>query len=83
MHGPVEWALKLDALVTLANKRVEEWKAELAQKASAGPQAQADVQRQIRLWRLRLQLYYRMRENFQNTGQPLRVSPFSFTNCGS
>ncbi|XP_017272087.1 ankyrin repeat and fibronectin type-III domain-containing protein 1 [Kryptolebias marmoratus] len=74
---PVEWALKLDALVALASKRVEEWKAELAQKATAGPQAQADVQRHIRLWRLRLQLYSRMRENFQNTelpGPPSHVS---------
>ncbi|XP_028268767.1 ankyrin repeat and fibronectin type-III domain-containing protein 1 [Parambassis ranga] len=74
---PAEWALKLDGLVALASKRVEEWKAELARKAGAGPQAQADVQRQLRLWRLRLQLYCRMRENFMNTelpGPPSHVS---------
>lgn len=44
---PVEWALKLDTLVTLAGKRVEERKKELIRKAGAGPQAQADVHRQI------------------------------------
>lgn len=66
---PAEWALKLDALVALADKRTEERKTELAKKAGAGPQAQADLQRHIQLWRLRQQLYYRMRENFQNTGQ--------------
>lgn len=66
---PAEWALKLDALVALADKRTEERKTELAKKAGAGPQAQADLQRHTQLWRLRQQLYYRMRENFQNTGQ--------------
>nr|XP_020480624.1 ankyrin repeat and fibronectin type-III domain-containing protein 1-like isoform X1 [Monopterus albus]XP_020480625.1 ankyrin repeat and fibronectin type-III domain-containing protein 1-like isoform X2 [Monopterus albus] len=81
-HNPVlcqpeEWALKLDALVALADKRVEERKKELVSKAGPGPQAQADVQRHIRLWSLRLQLYCRMRENFQNTtlpGPPSHVS---------
>lgn len=67
---PVEWALKLDTLVTLAGKRVEERKKELIRKAGAGPQAQADVHRQIRLWSLRQQLYCRMRENFQKTELP-------------
>ncbi|XP_013125603.1 ankyrin repeat and fibronectin type-III domain-containing protein 1 isoform X2 [Oreochromis niloticus] len=74
---PAEWALKLDALVALADKRTEERKTELAIKAGAGPQAQADLQRHIQLWRLRQQLYYRMRENFQNTelpGPPSHVS---------
>lgn len=71
---PAEWALKLDALVALAGKRVEERKKELYRKAGAGPQAQADVHRQICLWSLRLQLYCRMRENFQNTGQWLGQS---------
>ncbi|KAM9345910.1 ankyrin repeat and fibronectin type-III domain-containing protein 1 [Symphorus nematophorus] len=74
---PAEWALKLDALVALAGKRVEERKKELLRKAGAGPQAQADVHRHIRLWSLRLQLYCRMRENFQNTelpGPPSQVS---------
>ncbi|XP_033500136.2 ankyrin repeat and fibronectin type-III domain-containing protein 1 [Epinephelus lanceolatus] len=74
---PAEWALKLDALVALASKRVEERKKELLRKAGAGPQAQADVQRHIRLWSLRLQLYCRMRQNFQKTelpGPPSHVS---------
>ncbi|XP_071396038.1 ankyrin repeat and fibronectin type-III domain-containing protein 1 [Centroberyx affinis] len=74
---PAEWALKLDALVALAGKRVEERKEELLRKAGAGPQAQADAQRQVRLWSLRQQLYCRMRENFHNTdlpGQPSLVS---------
>ncbi|MED6271214.1 hypothetical protein CHARACLAT_017917, partial [Characodon lateralis] len=63
---PEDWGLKLDALVDLASKRVEERKLE-SRKTGAGPQAQAEVQRQTRLWRLRLELYCRMRENFQNT----------------
>ncbi|XP_018523220.1 ankyrin repeat and fibronectin type-III domain-containing protein 1 [Lates calcarifer] len=74
---PAEWALKLDALVALAGKRVEERKNELVRKTGAGPQAQADVQRHIRLWSLRLQLYCRMRENFRKTelpGPPSHVS---------
>ncbi|XP_071330459.1 ankyrin repeat and fibronectin type-III domain-containing protein 1 [Trachinotus anak] len=74
---PAEWALKLDALVALAGKRVEDRKKELVRKTGAGPQAQSDVQRHIRLWSLRLQLYCRMRENFQNTelpGPPSHVS---------
>lgn len=70
LSRPVEWALKLDTLVTLAGKRVEEKKKELVRKVVAGPQAQADVHRQIRLWSLRLQLYCRMRENFNNTALP-------------
>ncbi|XP_042360381.1 ankyrin repeat and fibronectin type-III domain-containing protein 1-like [Plectropomus leopardus] len=74
---PAEWALKLDALVALAGKRVEERKKELMRKAGAGPQAQADVQRHVRLWSLRLQLYCRMRQNFLQTelpGPPSHVS---------
>ncbi|XP_072299796.1 ankyrin repeat and fibronectin type-III domain-containing protein 1 isoform X2 [Eucyclogobius newberryi] len=74
---PAEWALKLETLVTLASKRVEERKKELVRCVVAGPQAQADMHRQIRLWSLRLQLYCRMRENFNNTelpGPPLHVS---------
>ncbi|XP_038550800.1 ankyrin repeat and fibronectin type-III domain-containing protein 1-like [Micropterus salmoides] len=81
-HNPVlcrpeEWALKLDALVALAGNQVEEKKKEVLVKAGAGPQAQADVQRHTRLWSLRLQLYCRMRENFQKTelpGPPSHVS---------
>ncbi len=76
---PAEWALKLDALVALAGKRVEERKKELMRKAGAGPQAQADVHRHIRLWSLRLQLYCRMRENFQKTGEWSEVSFFNYS----
>ncbi|XP_055008614.1 ankyrin repeat and fibronectin type-III domain-containing protein 1-like isoform X2 [Boleophthalmus pectinirostris] len=77
LSRPAEWALKLDTLVTLASKRVEERKKELVRRVVAGPQAQADVHRQIRLWSLRLQLYCRMRENFNKTelpGPPSHVS---------
>ncbi|CAL9693621.1 unnamed protein product [Knipowitschia caucasica] len=77
LNRPAEWALKLDTLVTLASKRVEERRKEMVRRVAAGPQAQADMQRQIRLWSLRLQLYCRMRENFNNTelpGPPSHVS---------
>ncbi|XP_054615213.1 ankyrin repeat and fibronectin type-III domain-containing protein 1-like isoform X2 [Dunckerocampus dactyliophorus] len=74
---PADWAVKLDDLVALAKKRVEERKQELLRKAGAGSHAQADVHRQIRLWSLRLQLYCRMKENFHKTelpGSPCHVS---------
>ncbi|XP_078125286.1 ankyrin repeat and fibronectin type-III domain-containing protein 1 [Sander vitreus] len=74
---PAEWSLKLDALVALAGKRVEEGKQELLRKAGAGPQAKADVQRHISFWSFRLQLYCRMRQNFHKTelpGPPSHVS---------
>ncbi|KAI3360126.1 hypothetical protein L3Q82_014443 [Scortum barcoo] len=74
---PAEWTLKLDALVALAGKRVEERKKEVFRKTGAGLQAQAEVQRHVHLWSLRLQLYCRMRENFQKTelpGPPSHVS---------
>lgn len=80
MCRPAEWALKLDALVALAGKRVEERKKELLKKTAVGPQAQADVHRHIRLWSLRLQLYCRMRENFLNTGQWSGVILWHFWN---
>ncbi|XP_061556024.1 ankyrin repeat and fibronectin type-III domain-containing protein 1-like isoform X2 [Phycodurus eques] len=74
---PAEWARKLDDLVALAKERVDERKQELLTKAGAGSHAQADVHRQIRLWSLRLQLYCRMKENFNHTelpGHPCQVS---------
>ncbi|XP_068605880.1 ankyrin repeat and fibronectin type-III domain-containing protein 1 [Brachionichthys hirsutus] len=74
---PADWAPKLEALVSLAGKHVEERKMELQRKSAASSQAQADVQRHIRLWTLRLQLYCRMRENFLETdlpGPPSHVS---------
>uniref|UniRef100_H3CZS4 Fibronectin type-III domain-containing protein n=1 Tax=Tetraodon nigroviridis TaxID=99883 RepID=H3CZS4_TETNG len=70
---PAEWAFKLDALVALAGKRVEEKKMESLRK----PGPSADLSRQVRLWSLRLQLYCRMRENFHKTelpGPPSHVS---------
>lgn len=69
MCQPAEWAFKLEALVALAGKRVEERKMESLKKPVPGSQAQADLHRQIRLWSLRLQLYCRMRENFLKTGK--------------
>lgn len=42
---------------------------ESQRKPGPGPQAQADLNRQVRLWSLRLQLYCRMKENFLKTGQ--------------
>lgn len=72
MWRPAEWQAKLDALVALAGKRVEEKKTDLQRKAGPGPPAQAEVHRHVRLWSLRLQLYCRMRENFQKTGQSSR-----------
>ncbi|XP_057673232.1 ankyrin repeat and fibronectin type-III domain-containing protein 1-like [Corythoichthys intestinalis] len=74
---PADWARKLDELVALAKERVDERKQELLKKAGAGSHAQADIQRQIRLWSLRLQLYCRMKENFHQTelpGPPSQVS---------
>ncbi|XP_061892391.1 ankyrin repeat and fibronectin type-III domain-containing protein 1-like isoform X1 [Entelurus aequoreus] len=81
-HNPVlcrpeDWELKLEDLVVLAKRKVEERKQELVRKAGAGSQAQADVHRHIRLWSLRLQLYCRMKENFHKTelpGPPCQVS---------
>ncbi|XP_034749107.1 ankyrin repeat and fibronectin type-III domain-containing protein 1-like [Etheostoma cragini] len=75
--SPAEWALKLDALVALAGKQVEERKQELLRKAEAGPQAKAGIQGHISFWSLRLQLYCRMRQNFHKTeppGPPSHVS---------
>ncbi|XP_061702433.1 ankyrin repeat and fibronectin type-III domain-containing protein 1-like [Syngnathoides biaculeatus] len=68
--GPAEWAHKLDDLVVLAKERVDERKKELLKKAGVGSHAQADAHRQLRLWSLRLQLYYRMKENFNHTEIP-------------
>ncbi|KAM6957745.1 ankyrin repeat and fibronectin type-III domain-containing protein 1 [Aplochiton taeniatus] len=74
---PAEWSFKLDSLVALAEKRVEERKRELLPLAGAGSQAQADAQRQLRLWSLRQQLYHRMRESFHQTALPAPPSSAS------
>ncbi|XP_076000441.1 ankyrin repeat and fibronectin type-III domain-containing protein 1 [Genypterus blacodes] len=70
LRWPAEWVMKLDALVALAGKHLEDMQKELMKKAGPGPQGHADVHRHIHLWSLRLQLYCRMRENFQNTDLP-------------
>ncbi|KAG9343066.1 hypothetical protein JZ751_015284 [Albula glossodonta] len=75
--GPSAWSTKLDALVALAGQKVEEWREEVLEKVGAGPQGQADAQRQLRIWTLRQQLYWRMREHFHLTvlpGPPSYVS---------
>lgn len=70
---PAEWLCKLDALVMLADRQVEDRREELLGRAGAGPHVQADIQRQLHLWTLRQQLYCRMRESFHHTGQRLGV----------
>ncbi|KAL0992972.1 hypothetical protein UPYG_G00101670 [Umbra pygmaea] len=74
---PAEWSAKLDALVTLAGRQVEERREELLCGAGTGTQVQADTQRQLQLWAMRQQLYCRMRKNFHGTdipGPPSSVS---------
>ncbi|XP_031683453.1 ankyrin repeat and fibronectin type-III domain-containing protein 1 [Oncorhynchus kisutch] len=76
---PAEWLCKLDALVMLADRQVEDRREELLGGAGAGPHVQADIQRQLHLWTLRQQLYCRMRESFHHTdlpGPPSSVSLF-------
>uniref|UniRef100_A0A674CJ61 Ankyrin repeat and fibronectin type-III domain-containing protein 1-like n=1 Tax=Salmo trutta TaxID=8032 RepID=A0A674CJ61_SALTR len=76
---PAEWLCKLDALVMLADRQVEDRREELPGGAGAGPHVQADIQRQLHLWTLRQQLYCRMRESFHHTdlpGPPSSVSLF-------
>ncbi|XP_028843423.1 ankyrin repeat and fibronectin type-III domain-containing protein 1 isoform X2 [Denticeps clupeoides] len=67
---PSDWALKLDALVTLAGQRVAERRAALLRRARAGLQADADCQQQLHHWSLRQKLYCRMRDRFQHTVPP-------------
>ncbi|KAG7460025.1 hypothetical protein MATL_G00216970 [Megalops atlanticus] len=68
--SPADWSAKLDSLVTLAGQKVEQRREEVLEKAWAGPQVQADAQRQLNIWTLRRQLYYRMRERFHLTVLP-------------
>lgn len=81
---PTEWALKLDALVTLAGQRVEEHRRVVLSQAKAGVQLQASNRRQLRLWTLRHRLYCKMRESFHLTGlkgqiySPLKTGVWSF-----
>ncbi|KAJ8254329.1 hypothetical protein COCON_G00209410 [Conger conger] len=70
LNRPSDWLVKLDSLVALAGQRVEEWREEVLERVGAGPQGQADAQRQLRIWTLRQQLYWRMREHFRHTALP-------------
>ncbi|KAL4658036.1 ankyrin repeat and fibronectin type-III domain-containing protein 1-like isoform X1 [Arapaima gigas] len=81
LNHPSEWAEKLDALVDRAGDQVCTWREALLEMAGAGPgvglQRQAEAQRQLRIWTLRRQLYYRMRDIFHHTvlpGPPSSVS---------
>ncbi|XP_034150954.1 ankyrin repeat and fibronectin type-III domain-containing protein 1 isoform X2 [Esox lucius] len=74
-HNPVlcqpdEWSSKLDALVDLAGRQVDDRREELLGRAGPGPQGQADLQRHLHIWTLRRQLYCKMRENFRCTDLP-------------
>ncbi|KAJ8345237.1 hypothetical protein SKAU_G00294300 [Synaphobranchus kaupii] len=70
LYRPSDWSVKLDALVALAGQRVEERREEVLERVGAGPQGQAEAQRQLRIWTLRQQLYWRMREHFRLTVLP-------------
>ncbi|KPP68334.1 hypothetical protein Z043_113000 [Scleropages formosus] len=81
VNHPSEWAKKLDALVDLAGDQVQKWRETMLERAGAGPgvglQWQAEAQRQLRIWTVRRQLYYRMRDSFRRTvlpGPPSSVS---------
>ncbi|XP_048102015.1 ankyrin repeat and fibronectin type-III domain-containing protein 1-like isoform X1 [Alosa alosa] len=67
---PSEWALKLDALVTLAGQKVEEHRRVVLSRAKAAVHLQASAQRQLHNWTLRHQLYCKMRESFHLTVLP-------------
>ncbi|KAJ7992622.1 hypothetical protein DPEC_G00280590 [Dallia pectoralis] len=74
-HNPIicqpdEWSCKLDALVDLAGRHVDDRREELLGRAGSGPQVQANIQRQLHLWSLRKQLYSKMREHFHCTDLP-------------
>ncbi|RXN25235.1 ankyrin repeat and fibronectin type-III domain-containing 1-like protein [Labeo rohita] len=74
-HNPTlssasDWLLKLDELVSLAEQKLEEWRAELLQKAKAELQSQTDVQKNVDLWTQRWELYRRMRDRFNTTAPP-------------
>ncbi|XP_064171550.1 ankyrin repeat and fibronectin type-III domain-containing protein 1-like [Anguilla rostrata] len=67
---PSDWLVKLDSLVALAGQRVEECREDVLERVGAGPQGQADAQRQLRIWTLRRQLYWKMRDHFRLTVLP-------------
>ncbi|KTF78811.1 hypothetical protein cypCar_00041676 [Cyprinus carpio] len=74
-HNPTlssafDWSLKLDELVSLAEQKLEEWRAELLLRVKAEFQSQTDVQKNVDLWTRRQELYCRMRDRFHTTAPP-------------
>ncbi|XP_043082397.1 ankyrin repeat and fibronectin type-III domain-containing protein 1-like [Puntigrus tetrazona] len=74
-HNPTlssasDWSLKLEELVSLAEQKVEEWRAELLLREKAELQPQTDTQKNVDLWTRRLELYQSMRERFNTTARP-------------
>ncbi|XP_026119553.1 ankyrin repeat and fibronectin type-III domain-containing protein 1-like isoform X1 [Carassius auratus] len=74
-HNPTlsstsDWSLKLEELVSLAEQKQEEWRAELLLRVKAELQSQTDVQKNVDLWTRRWELYRRMRDRFQTTAPP-------------
>ncbi|KAG1928862.1 ankyrin repeat and fibronectin type-III domain-containing protein 1-like isoform X3 [Pimephales promelas] len=65
-----DWSLKLDELVSLAEKKLEEGRAELQLKEKAELQSHEDAQKSVEVWTQRCELYHRMRENFHSTAPP-------------
>ncbi|KAF4116488.1 ankyrin repeat and fibronectin type-III domain-containing protein 1 isoform X2 [Onychostoma macrolepis] len=65
-----DWSLKLDELVSLAEQKLEEWRAELLLRVKAELQSQTDVQKNVDLWTRRRELYHHMRDRFHMTAPP-------------
>ncbi|XP_073702546.1 ankyrin repeat and fibronectin type-III domain-containing protein 1 [Garra rufa] len=74
-HNPTlssasDWSLKLDELVSLAEQKLEEWRAELLLRVKAELQSQTDLQKNVDQWTQRWELYRRMRDRFHTTAPP-------------
>ncbi|XP_067284694.1 ankyrin repeat and fibronectin type-III domain-containing protein 1 isoform X2 [Pseudorasbora parva] len=74
-HNPTlcsasDWSLKLDELVSLAERKLEEWRAELQLRVKAELQSHPEAQKNVELWTRRSELYHRMRESFHTTAPP-------------
>ncbi|XP_051571777.1 ankyrin repeat and fibronectin type-III domain-containing protein 1-like isoform X1 [Myxocyprinus asiaticus] len=74
-HNPTlssasDWSVKLDELVSVAEQKLEDWRAELLVKVKAELQSQTDAQNNVQLWTQRYKLYKRMRETFNITVVP-------------
>lgn len=70
LSSPSDWSLKLDELVSLAEQKLEEWRAELQLREKAELQSLTDAQKNVELWTRRCELYHRMRERFHTTALP-------------